>query len=93
MVVAVVLSLGAFPVTAQTSTEGPAALIDLDNLGRNDPDIIRLMTYEPRPWPGVRGPQPFNQVPPQAQQDFRTPLRGVTPPVTPPFTPPESFRH
>jgi hypothetical protein len=75
--------------TVQGSADEPIAqdrprdvveLVDLDNGARDDPDIIRLSASPPRDWPGPRGPQPYNQVPPGAQQDFARP----SPPPSPP---------
>lgn len=62
---------------------GVVELIDLDNGARDDPDIVRLRTALPRDWQGSRGPQPYNQVPPRAQQDFQRPAQPralLTPP-------------
>jgi len=43
----------------------------------------QLLNFVPRDWPGPRGPQPYNQVPPDAQRDFRDLTQEPTARVVP----------
>ena len=47
------------------------------NALRRDGVLLRLLTQPPQPWPGPTGPQPFDQQPPAAQQDFRGVPQGA----------------